>query len=232
MVAENKPFEDNILTVTEIDVNKLSNERHKNSCFVTENTAEMVFFDQKVEKTELTFKIEKNPFVPDDEAELLKRAEEIINIQAYGLKKRIEHTNAKTLVLGVSGGLDSTLALLVCAKAVDMLKKPRTDIVTVTMPCFGTTKRTKSNAEKMCECLGTTFMTVNIEKAVRQHFEDIGQDENNYDVTYENSQARERTQVLMDIANKTNGLVIIFHQGARIAVSLRFVKEIAFTEYK
>lgn len=208
LLAESKPFEESLLTIAEIDVNKISNERHKNSCFVTENTAEKVFFEQKIEETELTFEIEKNPFVPTDKEELFKRVEEIINIQSYGLKKRIEHTNAKTLVLGISGGLDSTLALLVCAKAVDMLKKPRTDIVTVTMPCFGTTNRTKSNAEKMCECLGTTFMTVNIEKAVKQHFSDIGQDENNYDVTYENSQARERTQVLMDIANKTNGLVI------------------------
>ena len=208
IVAENKPFEENNLTITEIDVNKLSEERHRNSCFDTLNSAEVVYFDQIVEDTFLSLDIEKNPFVPSDNEELLKRAEEIINIQVYGLKKRLEHTNAKTIVLGVSGGLDSTLALLVCVKALDLLKRPRTDIKAVTMPCFGTTDRTKTNAEKMCEYLGTDFITVNIEKSVRQHFEDIGQQENNYDVTYENSQARERTQVLMDIANKTGGLVI------------------------
>ncbi|MBP3577063.1 MAG: NAD(+) synthase, partial [Lachnospiraceae bacterium] len=133
---------------------------------------------------------------------------EITMIQALGLKKRLQHTNCKSAVIGISGGLDSTLALLVTCKAFDMLGLSRTGITSVTMPCFGTTDRTYNNAITLAKELGTTVREVNIAESVRKHFEDIGHDESNHDVTYENSQARERTQVLMDMANQTNGMVI------------------------
>lgn len=125
-----------------------------------------------------------------------------------GLKKRLEHTNCKHAVVGISGGLDSTLAVLVTARAFDLLDIPRENLICVTMPCFGTTDRTYQNAVSLIKELGATLKEVRIEKAVRQHFADIGHDENNHDVTYENSQARERTQILMDMANQYNGMVI------------------------
>ncbi len=138
-----------------------------------------------------------------------ERTEQIFKkIQSYGLKKRIEAAHAKTAVIGISGGLDSTLALLVAARAMDLLNRPRTDILAVTMPGFGTTSRTKSNAQKLCEKLGVTLKEVSISAAVTQHFLDIGHDPSVTDVTYENCQARERTQILMDLANETGGMVI------------------------
>ena len=152
--------------------------------------------------------IDPKPFVPHDEAERKKRCEEILTIQALGLKKRLEHTGSKCVILGISGGLDSTLALLVAAKTFDMLTLPHNQIVAVTMPCFGTTDRTYQNACRMAEKLGVTLREVDIRKAVLQHFEDIGHDASVHDVTYENAQARERTQVLMDIANQMGGMVI------------------------
>jgi NAD+ synthase (glutamine-hydrolysing) len=148
------------------------------------------------------------PFVPTDSIMKNKRCEEILSIQSYGLKKRYEHTKAATAVIGVSGGLDSTLALLVTVKAFDLLSKDRADIYAVTMPCFGTTDRTYDNACKLAKALGTTLMEVDIKEAVTIHFKDIGHDINRHDVTYENGQARERTQVLMDLANRMGGLVI------------------------
>ena len=156
----------------------------------------------------LTRHIAPNPFVPPYDEQLRARAEAILRIQSQGLKKRLEHTHAKTVVLGISGGLDSTLALLVCVRAFDLAGRSRKEILCVTMPCFGTTKRTKSNAVKLCEELGVSVREVNITASVRQHFADIGHDESVHDVTYENCQARERTQVLMDIANQSGGLVI------------------------
>ena len=148
------------------------------------------------------------PFVPEDERTRAERCEEILTIQAMGLKKRLGHTHAKTAVVGISGGLDSTLALLVTAKAFDMLGRDKKDIIAVTMPCFGTTDRTYNNACDMARKTGSTLIEVPIAEAVNIHFRDIGQDPENHDVTYENSQARERTQVLMDIANRTGGMVI------------------------
>ncbi len=148
------------------------------------------------------------PFVPSDRTEREKRCEEILSIQSYGLKKRFAHTGLKKAVVGVSGGLDSTLALLVTVRAFDMLGLPRENMIAVTMPCFGTTDRTYENACNMARALGAQLREVNIEKAVKVHFADIGQNPDTHDVTYENAQARERTQVLMDIANKENGLVI------------------------
>lgn len=207
-LAENKPFEEKELTVTEIDVKKLAYERHKNTSFEPLADVTFIKFGQKIQKTEITRQIDKAPFVPSDKAALSSRAEAILRIQSYGLKKRLEHTRAKTAVIGVSGGLDSTLALLVAVRAMKLLNRPLSDIYAVTMPGFGTTKRTHSNSETLCSLLGVTFKEVNITAAVNQHFKDIEQDPECLDVTYENSQARERTQVLMDIANKSGGMVI------------------------
>ena len=206
ILKENTPLDDTDLIVSELDVSKLSNERAKGNCppfdFYT------VYFDTTVCNTTLTRHIKRNPFIPEDKKELEERIKTILSIQASGLKKRIEHTFSKSVVIGISGGLDSTLALLVCAKAMDELDRKRSDIIAVTMPCFGTTKRTKSNAEVLCNCLGVTFMEINITSAVKQHFEDIGHDINVHDLTFENSQARERTQVLMDLAGKRGGFVV------------------------
>ena len=148
------------------------------------------------------------PFVPSDKTDLEARCEEILTMQATGLMTRLRHIGCKNAVIGLSGGLDSTLALIVTVHAFDMLGLDRKGITAVTMPCFGTTKRTKSNACKLAEAYGATLVEVNISAAVRQHFADIGQSEDVHDVTYENGQARERTQVLMNIANKQNGIVI------------------------
>lgn len=148
------------------------------------------------------------PFVPSNISEREKRCEEILSIQSMGLKKRYQHTGCKKAVIGVSGGLDSTLALLVCARTFDNLSIERKNIFAVTMPCFGTTDRTYDNACKLAKTLGATLEEVNIREAVTIHFRDIKQEMDNHDVTYENGQARERTQILMDIANRENGMVI------------------------
>jgi len=209
ILNESRPFENNSLTVSEIDVQRLKNERIRNSSFMPDGKDLCrISFKQKKRETKITRYYAMNPFVPSDKSALEKRAELILNIQAHGLKKRLEHTHTSGAVIGISGGLDSTLALIVAVHAMDMLKRDRKDIVAITMPCFGTTKRTKSNAVKLCEEYGVTLKEIDITKAVKQHFVDIGQDENVYDVTFENSQARERTQILMDVANKTGGLVI------------------------
>ena len=194
----------------DLDVHKLVSERRRMNTFLSEEHEGylVVPFELEEEETKLDRRFGKTPFVPADESLRRKRCDDILNIQSYGLKKRYEHTRAKTAVIGVSGGLDSTLALLVTARAFDMLGKDRKDILAVTMPCFGTTDRTYSNACKLAETLHATLMEVDIKKSVMQHFEDIGQDMNVHDVTYENGQARERTQVIMDIANKNGGLVI------------------------
>lgn len=156
----------------------------------------------------MTRPVSRNPFVPYGDQDTAVRCRKILAMQTAGLVKRIDHTHAKTVVVGLSGGLDSTLALLVCAGAMDRLGRKRSDITAVTMPCFGTTKRTRSNAEQLADVIGAKLITVDITKAVQQHFDDIGHDSSNTDVTYENSQARERTQVLMDIANQAGGMVI------------------------
>jgi len=206
------------LTVSEIDVDKLGYERRRMNTFTAPETTPMeqahavgicrtsFFLEPSV--TTLTRSVSKLPFVPEDNDERGARCEEILKIAALGLKKRLEHTHAKTAVIGLSGGLDSTLAILITAIAMGMLERPMTDIVAVTMPCFGTTARTRSNAEILAERMGATLKVVDIGAAVKQHFEDIGQSMENTDVTFENAQARERTQVLMDIANQSGGLVI------------------------
>ena len=208
LLAENRPFEENGLIVSEIDVARLTHERHRITTYDVVPGGYEVIFPQEIRETELTRHFDRNPFVPPHDAQINERAGAILRIQSYGLKKRIEHARAKTAVIGISGGLDSTLALLVAVRAMDILGRDRHDIKAVTMPCFGTTKRTKSNAVRLCEELGVSVSEINITAAVRQHFADIGHDESILDVTYENCQARERTQVLMDIANKTGGLVI------------------------
>lgn len=193
---------------SEIDVERLEGERRRKNTFESEETHIFVPFHINITDTQLTRYIDSAPFVPAIDESRRKRCEDVFSIQAMGLKKRMEHTGSATAVIGISGGLDSTLALLVTVRAFDLLKKNRKDIVAVTMPGFGTTDRTYDNAVSMIRQLGVTFMEVNIKDAVRQHFSDIGHDENNHDVTYENSQARERTQILMDIANQRNGMVI------------------------
>lgn len=195
---------------SEIDVERLVSERYKNPAFtsvVSDDYIEIPFLMEEAETT-LTREIEVMPFVPANEKERIQRCEKILTIQAMGLKKRLEHAHCKSAVVGISGGLDSTLALLVTAKAFDLLGLDRSQITSVTMPCFGTTDRTYQNACTMTRKLGATLKEVNIKNAVRIHFEDIGHDEKNHDVTFENAQARERTQVLMDIANMTGGMVI------------------------
>jgi len=195
------------LTVTEIDVDMLAAERRRIGAFVSKTGGFWrAQFDLDVEDTVLTRFVGKNPFVPEIDRE--KRCAQILNIAALGLKKRLAHTYAKTAVVGLSGGLDSTLALLITARAMKMLNRPMTDILCVTMPCFGTTARTKSNAEVLAERIGTSFKTVHIAEAVKVHFRDIGQSMDDLSVTFENSQARERTQVLMDLANQMGGMVI------------------------
>ncbi len=208
LLAESKLFENGI-TVSEIDVKKLAFERRKMSTYPAEDSeAFKIGFDFDMTETELTRPVSKAPFIPLNQDERDERCHLILQMQSHGLKKRIEHTNAKTVVIGISGGLDSCLALLVCVEAMDLLKRPHKDIVAVTMPCFGTTKRTRSNAELMCKALDVTFREVDITKSVLQHFEDIGHDVNNHDVVFENGQARERTKVLMNISNQEGGFVV------------------------
>ena len=200
LLAESKPFNENNLIISEVDVNMLSNLKRKNDSIINSH-CRTCFFDQSLNTTTITRKINPFPFTPKDFSEPL-------TIAAHGLKKRIAHTWAKKAVIGISGGLDSTLALIITAYAMKLLNRPMTDIICVTMPCFGTTKRTRGNSEILCEALGVDFREVNIADAVKQHFKDINQPENTFDVTFENAQARERTQVIMDIANQCGGIVI------------------------
>lgn len=209
ILAEAKRFSNGII-YTEFDVQKIANERRKNTTFTEtqEHVLPRIPFGLEQTETILTRTFPSRPFVPRDDQERAKRCEEILTIQAMGLKKRLAHTHAKSAIVGISGGLDSTLALLVTAKAFDALGLERSGITAVTMPCFGTTDRTYQNACKMSLKVGATLREVRIGDAVMQHFKDIGHDPQDHSVTYENSQARERTQVLMDIANQTGGLVI------------------------
>lgn len=194
---------------TEIDVQRIMTERRRMTTFETLTDEYcLIPFSLQIEETELTREINPMPFVPHSKRDREKRCNEILLIQAMGLKKRLEHTNCKTAVVGISGGLDSTLALLVTVRAFDALGIGHRNIKAVTMPGFGTTDRTYDNAVQLIRSLGADFMEVDIKEAVTVHFKDISQDAAVHDVTYENSQARERTQILMDIANKTGGMVI------------------------
>ncbi|MCR5716986.1 MAG: NAD(+) synthase [Lachnospiraceae bacterium] len=209
ILAESKRYSCGMI-VSELDIRRLNTERRRMTTFLAEEHAgyTVVPFGMEMTETLLTRTFAKRPFVPENTQLREKRCEDILMIQAMGLKKRFAHTKAKTAVIGVSGGLDSTLALLVTAKCFDLLGKERSDILAVTMPCFGTTDRTYENACKLAKALGATLQEVDIRAQVQQHFQDIGQDEQNHDVTYENGQARSRTLVLMDLANQSGGLVI------------------------
>ena len=211
LLAECRPFEDKGILYAEIDVHKLAFERRRiNTFYDTSSLSGYAFVPFRADGNweKLTRIPARLPFVPQGEQALGERAELILSIQAAGLKKRLEHTCAQSAVLGISGGLDSALALLVTVRAFDALKKERKDILAVTMPCFGTTKKTKDNALRLMHELGVTCRTVPIGDAVLQHFKDIGHDEKVRNAAYENAQARMRTMVLMDLANDHNGLVI------------------------
>lgn len=196
----------------DIDLKKIKAERRRMTTFVPADDMsewnEVAFEAYTDSQIKLERHFDKTPFVPKNKKERNERCEEILNIQTFGLKKRLEHTKCKSAVVGISGGLDSTLALIVTVRAFDACGIDRSNITCVTMPCFGTTDRTYNNAVSLTKKLGATLREISIEKAVRQHFADIGHDESVHDVTYENGQARERTQILMDIANQTNGMVI------------------------
>ena len=197
--------------VSEIDVQAIEAKRRNMTTYdVPDMQSKYIHqtFNLEMSDTEITRFVDKAPFVPSNQSILRRRCEEILDIQSVGLKKRLAHTHCKTAVVGISGGLDSTLALLVTTRAFDMLGLDRSGIIAVTMPGFGTTDRTYNNAIDMIDRLGASLREVSIKDAVLQHFTDIGQDPEVHDVTYENGQARERTQILMDIANKENGMVI------------------------
>lgn len=210
-LAEHSLAPDTLL-LSEIDVQKLVLERRRSTTFMedcrTDNGYYEISFQLPVEPCALTRIVARQPFVPSEGADRDRRCEMILNLQALGLKKRLEHSHADCAVVGLSGGLDSTLALLVAVRAFDLLGWTHDRILSITMPGFGTTKRTKGNAEILAETLKTTLRVIDISESVRLHFSDIGHDPAVLDVTYENSQARERTQVLMDVANQNNGLVI------------------------
>lgn len=216
ILAESRRFVNGAL-YADLDIHRLDNERRRmTTCrFVPDLAPEgqdvfynEVYFNTGRGVTPLTRKFDSRPFVPGIKEERERRCDEILNIQAMGLKKRLAHIHCQNAVIGLSGGLDSTLALLVTVRAFDMLGMPREKITAVTMPCFGTTDRTYNNACQLSECLGATLKEVNIREAVNLHFRDIGHDPEVHDVTYENGQARERTQILMDIANQSGGIVI------------------------
>lgn len=210
LLKESESFSVGML-LSELDVERIMSERRRMSTFETFEDHTEIFFSlgEAVDtETTLTRFVDPAPFVPGKKEDRDLRCNEILQIQAMGLKKRLEHTGCNCAVVGISGGLDSTLALLVTARAFDLLGKDRSGITAVTMPGFGTTDRTYDNAVNMIRCIGAEFVEVDIKNAVRVHFSDIGQDESVHDVTYENGQARERTQILMDLANKKGGMVI------------------------
>ena len=213
MIAENgtmlaeRRFDGGML-VSEVDVQKLAYERRRTQMFDQAPAVWEVPFSLTVSDTKLTRYVAPQPFVPEGKEDRDARCREILLTASLGLKQRLEHTGAKTAVVGLSGGLDSTLAVLITGLAMKMLDRPMTDIVAVTMPCFGTTDRTRNNAVILAEQMGATLRTVDISNSVRSHFKDIGHDMEDHSVTFENGQARERTQVLMDIANQSGGIVI------------------------
>ncbi len=208
LLAQSKRFVNEAI-YSELDLQFLNEDRRRMNTFKTQQEGYMgIPFQLDVEETILTRNIDPMPFVPSSSSLREKRCEEILNIQAYGLKKRLEHTNAQSAVIGISGGLDSTLAFLVTVKAFDLLGKDHKDIIAVTMPGFGTTDRTYDNAISLIKAFGATLREISIVNAVRVHFTDIGHDESIHDITYENSQARQRTLILMDLANQENGMVI------------------------
>ena len=215
MIAENgtvlasSSFSSETYIISEIDTDRLSYERTRMNTFpLSASEYEFVDIDNGERECVLTRNIPMHPFVPADGKERDERCRKILTLQAIGLMRRFEASHSAKAVIGLSGGLDSTLALLVASRSFSMMGRPQEDIIAVTMPCFGTTKRTRSNAELLARALGTSFMEIDIKESVLSHFRDIGHSEDDHSVTYENAQARERTQVLMDIANKNGGMVI------------------------
>lgn len=208
LLAESRRFETG-LTLSEIDLGRLMHDRRRMNTFPPAGRPmTVVEFDLPMRDTRLTRAFAQKPFVPSDKEDLQARCEEILHLQATGLATRLRHTRAKSAVIGLSGGLDSTLALIVAVHAFDLLGWERSGIHAVTMPCFGTTRRTKSNAEQLAEAYGARLDCVDIKAAVTQHFADIGHAPDKLDVTFENAQARQRTYILMDIANQEGGLVV------------------------
>lgn len=208
LLAEAKPFGTGRAEAV-LDLGRMQCERRRSTTFCPNAAGHTtVPFSMPLHETALTRPVSPTPFVPSDAAARAERCELILEIQADGLAKRLEHAHARTAVLGISGGLDSCLALLVAVRAMKRLQRPMQDILAVTMPCFGTTKRTRSNAEILCQELGVQFTEISITNTVRSHFADIGQSESVLDVTFENGQARVRTLELMDLANRTGGLVV------------------------
>ena len=208
LLAESRLFDRGVI-YADIDVQRLTHERRRMNTFVTEQNPMVAALPVRPGENDLTERrFPRTPFVPASKALRDERCEEILSLQATGLATRLRHTHAKTAVVGLSGGLDSTLALIVLVHAFDMLGLDRKGILAVTMPCFGTTARTKGNAEKLADAYGVTLQTVDIKAAVDQHFSDIGQSKDDLSVTFENGQARMRTLVLMNLANKTGGMVV------------------------
>jgi NAD+ synthase (glutamine-hydrolysing) len=209
VLAEADDFENSII-YAQLDIYRLTSERQKNTTFRLTNETKLMgaYFDIDLETDKIDRVFSKTPFVPEDIKDLERNCMEVLQIQALGLKKRMEHTKASTAIIGVSGGLDSTLALLVVSKTFEMLGKDKKDIIAVIMPCFGTTKRTYENGMALSEIIGATILEIPIEEGVLQQFKDIGHNPNILDITYENTQARYRTATLMNLANERNGLVI------------------------
>lgn len=215
LLAESKLFSGETI-YADVDVERLCQERRRTTSFGYSATNNFMNSDYVIQKIDLENSqienfnryVDSHPFVPSDKEKRTQRCLEVITLQYQGLAKRLRHINCQSAVIGLSGGLDSTLALLITCKAFDSCKIERSKITAITMPCFGTTDRTYKNACTLAKECGTTLKEIKIADAVRLHFRDIGQNEENHDVTYENSQARERTQILMDYANKTNGIVI------------------------
>ena len=207
VIAESRLFSKGLI-VADTDIKKLSYERRRMNTFTASTGMKSTYFSLDTTETHLDRHFPKTPFVPSDKKLLDSRCEEILTMQAVGLMTRLRHIGCKTTVLGLSGGLDSTLALIVTVHAFDMLGLDRSGIHTITMPCFGTTDRTYNNACTLAQAYGTALTEIDIRSSVMQHFADIGQSSDVHDVTYENSQARERTQILMDKANQLGGIVI------------------------
>ena len=207
-LAEAEPFTTGYC-VSEVDLEFLSRERRRFARKLFDNTDMVrIPFSMDVAETKLTRAFWKTPFIPDTSASASTRFDQVLAIQSHGLAQRIKHTNAKKLLIGVSGGVDSTLALIVSREALALLKRPAEDVVAVTMPCFGTSNRTRANAEKLCNALGISMQEINIGESVKRHLADIGHTMDVHDAAFENAQARERTQILMDIANKVGGIVL------------------------
>lgn len=207
ILAESKRFTTGF-AVSELDLGRLVHERQRMNTFPSIAPLTEILFDMVLRPVRFTRAFSSTPFVPADRDDLQARCEEILTMQACGLATRLRHTRCRKVVIGLSGGLDSTLALIVCAHAFDQLSLPRDGILAVTMPCFGTTSRTRSNAEKLATAYGASLKTVDIHEAVQQHFRDIEHDPMALDVTYENAQARMRTYILMNLANRAGGLVV------------------------